>query len=224
MLEQAEENIGKQADLSLADAGFHSGGNLAECETRKQMIVMPESQDKALKSPYHKDHFSYDEKNDSYRCPCGQTLRFLSAKVSRRTPRRVYGGLGSICGKCKAFGVCTNNKRNGRELEIGQYEEKIRRHRKWMATDEAQEAYKHRKELIEPSFGIIKEAMGIRRFLLRGLNNVRAEGNLIATAFNLRTLYGAWKVWASDKLREFLSTMGITGAYIPATSTVGLFC
>ena len=219
MLEQAEKNTGKQADLSLVDAGFHSGSNLAGCEKREQVIVMPESQDKALKNPYHKDHFSYDEKNDSYHCPYGQTLRFLSTKVSRRTPRRVYGGLGSTCGKCKAFGVCTKNKWNGRELEIGQYEAEIRRHRKWMATDEAQEAYKQRKELIEPSFGIIKEIMGIRRFLLRGLNNVRAEASVLATAFNLRTLYGVWKAWTSDKLIEFVTAIGKIWEYIPVNST-----
>jgi transposase len=223
-LEQAEENTGKQAELSLADAGFHSGSNLADCEKREQVIVMPESQEKALKNPYHKDHFNYDEKTDSYECPCGQTLHFMSTKVSRRTPRRVYGGLGSTCGKCKAFGVCTKNKWNGRELEIGQYEAQIRWHRKWMATDEAQEAYKQRGELIEPSFGIIKEAMGIRRFLLRGLNNVRAEGSLIATAFNLRTLYGVCKAWSSDKVREFVSRIGRIGEYIPVNSTTLAYC
>ena len=219
MLEQAKENTGKQADLSLADAGFHSGSDLADCEKREQVIVMPESQEKILQNPYHKDHFSYDEKNDGYECPCGQILHFLSIKVSRRTPRRIFGGLGSTCGKCKAFGVCTKNKRNGRELEIGQYEAQIRRHREWMATDEAKEAYKKRKELIEPSFGIIKEAMGIRRFLLRGLNNVRAEGILIATAFNLRTLYRVWKAWTLDKLREFVSTIGKIEESTPVNST-----
>jgi hypothetical protein len=55
------------------------------------------------------------------------------------------------------------------------------------------------KELIEPTFGIIKEQMGIRRFLLRGLNNVRTEGCFVATAFNLRILYRVWKVWGSKK-------------------------
>ena len=205
ILEQSEENTGKQADISLVDAGFHSGSNLAECEKREQVIVMPESQEKALKNPYHKDHFSYDENNDSYECPCGQILHFLSIKVSRRKPRRIYGGLGSTCGKCKAFGVCTKNKRNGRELEIGQYEAQIRRHREWMATDEAKEAYKQRKELIEPSFGIIKEIMGLRRFLLRGLSNVRAEASVLVTAFNLRTLYSVWRQWSMEKRNKMLT-------------------
>ena len=51
--------------------------------------------------------------------------------------------------------------------------------------------YARRKELNEPTLGILKEQMGARRFLLRGLGNVRAEFVLLATAFNLRTL---WRV------------------------------
>ena len=41
-------------------------------------------------------------------------------------------------------------------------------------------------------FGIIKEQQAARRFLLRGLSNVAAEWGLLASAFNLRTL---WRVW-----------------------------
>ena len=61
-----------------------------------------------------------------------------------------------------------------------------------MITEGARRLYAWRKGLIEPVFGILKEQMGARRFLLRGLANVRVEFNLLATAFNLRTL---WRVW-----------------------------
>ena len=61
-----------------------------------------------------------------------------------------------------------------------------------MATQEAKAAYRRRKELSKPSLGVIKEQMGFRRFLLRGLNNAKAEVIMVATAFNLRTLYRAW--------------------------------
>ena len=61
-----------------------------------------------------------------------------------------------------------------------------------MTTERARHLYARRKGLIEPIFGILKEQLGARRFLLRGLVNVRAEFTLLATAFNLRTL---WRVW-----------------------------
>ncbi len=61
-----------------------------------------------------------------------------------------------------------------------------------MSTDEAHGLYARRKELSEPTFGILKEQLGARRLLLRGLANVRAEFTLMATAFNLRTLCQVW--------------------------------
>ena len=63
-----------------------------------------------------------------------------------------------------------------------------------MATSAAKEVYQLRKQLFEPVFGIIKEQRAGRRFLLRGLANVAAEWTVLATAFNLRTL---WRVWRS---------------------------
>jgi transposase len=205
MIDQAKENTGKQTEVSLADAGFHSGPNLRACEQRQQVIVMPESQYKALQKPYHKDKFIFDPNSDSYLCPGGQTLKFLHLKRVKGSPMRVYGGISAICRQCPSFGTCTKNHAQGRLLWVGEYEAELLRHRAWMKTAAAKKAYKPRKELIEPTFGLIKEAMGIRRFLLRGLTNVRAEACFIATAFNLRTLYGAWKAWGLAKKRELFA-------------------
>lgn len=194
MVEQAEEMTGEQAEVTLADGGYHSGPNLEVCAQRKQVVIMPEAQQQALEQPYHKDRFLYDEATDSYTCPQGQRLRFTRVKRTRGTPMRVYRASGAVCVGCPAFGRCTRDRRHGRALEIGPYEVILRSHRKWMATDEAKAAYKRRKELPEPVFGILKEQQGARRFLLRGLTSVRAEWNLLATAFNLRTL---WQVWSA---------------------------
>lgn len=207
MLEQADENCGQKADISLADAGFHSGKNLAACEKQGQVIIMPEAQEKALKQPYHKDRFVYDPYNDRYLCPGGEILYFASTTVVRGTRMRVYRGAKGICRKCSAFGTCTTSKRHGRELQIGENEAALRKHREWMQTTEAKIVYQRRKELIEPTFGIIKEQMGIRRFWLRGLKNVRAEAMVLATAFNLRTLYKVWQGRAIAERQEFTSCL-----------------
>jgi hypothetical protein len=42
--------------------------------------------------------------------------------------------------------------------------------------------YGLRKQTVEPVFGIIKEACGFRRFLLRGLEKVNLEWTLSVTA------------------------------------------
>jgi len=49
--------------------------------------------------------------------------------------------------------------------------------------------YSLRKQIVEPVFGQIKEVRGFRRFLLRGLEQVQAEWNLICLAHNLLKLF-----------------------------------
>ena len=209
MLKQAAENNGKSADKSLADAGFYSGANLAGCEKENQIIVMPDSHDWAHRNPYHKDYFVYDAESNSYCCPAGQTLRRVGQKYFKEVLVQIYRGSAKTCCQCAAFGICTRDKRHGRELKIGEYEAQIQCHRKWMQTEEAKTAYKRRKELVEPVFGIIKEVMGIRRFLLRGWKNVKAEGVVLATAFNLKSLYGVWKRWLPTKRQELATVVKI---------------
>ena len=48
--------------------------------------------------------------------------------------------------------------------------------------------YRLRKQIVEPVFGQIKQARGLRQFLLRGVENVRAEWAIICTAHNLLKL------------------------------------
>jgi hypothetical protein len=46
-----------------------------------------------------------------------------------------------------------------------------------------------RQQTVEPIFGIIKEAMGFRRFSLRGHAKVSLEWNLVCLAYNLKRLH-----------------------------------
>ncbi len=57
-----------------------------------------------------------------------------------------------------------------------------------LKTKEGKAFYAKRKTTSEPVFGIIKEVMGFRRFLLRGLEAVKGEWRLVCLAFNLKRL------------------------------------
>lgn len=61
------------------------------------------------------------------------------------------------------------------------------RHR--TATAAGRALYKLRQQTVEPVFGIIKEAMGFRRFALRGLAKVSLEWDLVCLAYNLKRLH-----------------------------------
>lgn len=57
-----------------------------------------------------------------------------------------------------------------------------------MLTKVGKAFYALRKTTIEPTFGIIKEVMGFRRFSLRGLDLVKGEWTLVSIAYNLKKL------------------------------------
>jgi hypothetical protein len=76
-----------------------------------------------------------------------------------------------------------------------------------MRSVEARALYTLRRQFSEPVFGILKAQMNGRRFLSRGLANVRAEFSLMATAFNLRSL------------RRLLPTARTRAASTPAAIT-----
>ncbi|GHU61728.1 IS1182 family transposase ISMac1 [Spirochaetia bacterium] len=58
-----------------------------------------------------------------------------------------------------------------------------------LKTAKGKAIYKKRKETVEPVFGIIKSAMGFRQFLLRGLEKVNTEWNLVTLAYDFKRLF-----------------------------------
>ena len=58
-----------------------------------------------------------------------------------------------------------------------------------LATPAGKAIYALRKQTVEPVFGIIKQAMGFRQFLLRGLENVSLEWTLVTLAYNVRRIF-----------------------------------
>jgi hypothetical protein len=55
----------------------------------------------------------------------------------------------------------------------------------WLRSEKGSGIYAQHKAIVEPVNGQIKEARGLRRFLLRGLEKVDGEWRLIAATHNL---------------------------------------
>ncbi len=58
-----------------------------------------------------------------------------------------------------------------------------------MNTDESKKIYSLRKITVEPVYGNMKQNLGFREFLLRGLVVVKIEMNLISIAHNLGRIH-----------------------------------
>jgi hypothetical protein len=195
LVTEAVAVTGAPIPLVLADGGYHSAANLAAGEARDQDVLVPDPQAPRPDAPYHKDRFAYDAETDTFTCPQGQTLTFqgFDSHQGGGPPIRRYRASKPACDACPMRAACTTSTTKGRSLTVSPDDDRLRAHRTRMATEEARTAYRRRKTLPEPTFGILKEQQAARRFLLRGLPNVQAEWSLLATAFNLRTLARVWR-------------------------------
>ena len=193
MIEASAENTGSSHAVTVADAGYHSSVNLADCASSGHRVLMPDTHKRRRGSPYHKAHFTYDPESDTYLCPHNQRLIFKDTFRHANGFRiRRYMADGALCRACPAFGECTKSA-NGRTIKVSEYEPGLSRHRELISTEAAKSTYKRRQGLVEPVFGILKECHGARRFLLRGRENVLSEWRLLAVAFNLKSLHRMWK-------------------------------
>ena len=58
-----------------------------------------------------------------------------------------------------------------------------------LRTDTGRQLYAARKHIVEPVFGQIKRVRGFRKFLLRGLELVSAEWQLVCLTHNLLKIW-----------------------------------
>lgn len=99
--------------------------------------------------------------------------------------------------------VATGRQKHGEKIEpVGEsLRENVSAEQQMAAklrTGAGQAVYKMRKAIVEPVFGQIKEARGVRRFQLRGLAQVQAEWRLICLTHNLLKLYrSGWQPQAA---------------------------
>ena len=117
MLAAAQANIDDEREVvTVADAGYHSGANLAQCAADGHTVLMPETHTRRRRDPYHKDHFTYCPQTDTYRCPQHKVLTYKHSATHRNGYQvRRYQANGRDCRACPAFGTCTTSQR-GRSL------------------------------------------------------------------------------------------------------------
>jgi transposase len=140
---------------------------------------------------FGREAFTYDATIDAYSCPGGQTLRFRKHKYTERT--RVYQAPAAACHACSLKPKCTGSAK-GRQVKRSFDEAYLERVRGYHATAEFAKAMRKRQVWVEPLFGEAKAWHGLRRFRLRGLENVTMEALLIAAGQNLKRLL-SWRGW-----------------------------
>jgi hypothetical protein len=100
----------------------------------------------------------------------------------------------------------SQKNQHGRTVTRDEYEEVRARTASRMATEAGRKLYNQRPHIAETTFGLLKRVMGLRQFLLRGLEKVKTEWRWACTAFNLAKL-----VREMARLRAELTHLAMEG-------------
>jgi hypothetical protein len=97
------------------------------------------------------------------------------------------------CSNCPLADNCLNKNAKARRISRDQYEYLREELAERMKSEEGKQAYSKRAPLVEGVFGVIKGGFGIRQFLTRGRNKVRAEWRWVCASYNITRLLGLLK-------------------------------
>jgi transposase len=232
MLDTIEEDFDTVPDTMMGDGVYGTGPNLVEMEKRKIELLSPPLRKEAKDNPakrddptspvadedvdrlpinpqtkcFDKQAFVYDEENDRFDCPAGKPLPREGTEKARRCGMTIElaSYRGRECADCRLGDRCRKNpqSKQGRKVTRDGYESIRRRQSERMQADDAKERYKRRLHFGETPFAVIKAALDLRRFLLRGIAGVQQEWLWGCTALNLKKLILLW-----EELRAKLGEM-----------------
>ena len=211
-VKSAMEISGRAPERVLGDSGFAQGENLAALDAMGIEAYMPTTADFRPSNPANRgdgtiaispsdwDHlplrgkklassaFIYDTENDCYHCPMGKRLDRVRGTTNQSTgvTHTQYQCPGKA--GCPLADRCVRTDAHARTLTRDSHQPLRDAAGRRMITAEGREIYKARAPIVEGTFAVIKHHMGIRRFLMRGLEKVRQEWNWICTAYNIKKI------------------------------------
>lgn len=192
---QAKENLQlKKEDsiMALADKGYHTGGELQACHEENMITHVAYKEQPSVKhiaNEFLVESFSYDQSTDSYTCPTGAVLTTLGNWHNKKgeaheTSYRFKTYRTAACKTCHLKSRCT--KLPKRIIQRSEYQDAVDINDNNIKQNP--QYYKRRQAIVEHPFGTIKRHWGYTHTLLKGLQKVNGEMNLIMFCYNfLRT-------------------------------------
>jgi transposase len=191
MATQTKELLGVESMKVLADKGYHTGSELAQCsEDGITTYVSPKAPSTKDVGLYPITSFVYDKENDLYICPQGHSMHTNGTWHEHSDSRR--NGKGAYrfqrytipaCKVCTARSLCTKSKTNGRYIDRSEYAEVIEANARRVKNDT--DYYRQRQQITEHPFGTLKRQRGFTYALVRKKENVLSEVALMFIGYNL---------------------------------------
>ncbi|MEL7592077.1 MAG: transposase, partial [Anaerolineaceae bacterium] len=140
------------------------------------------------------ENLEYDEKKDEYICPNNQKLVFKRV-IYKKTELGYLSKLREYecqnCSGCPMKSECTKAAGN-RCISVNFHLKRFRdQARSNLLSDQGRKLSVQRNVDVESVFGRLKNNWGVRRFLLRGKENVNIEWGILSIAHNIAKLAAA---------------------------------
>jgi len=216
-MERITKEFGEKPEHGLADGAYATGPNIQGMEAlgiefysnlpvpaeKDNPAIRPDVTQPVPESEWQrlpissqtkkldKACFIYDAEQDVYYCPLGKPLPFEEKKTESRQGEKVTWMVyrSESCTGCPLAAKClAKTNTGGRTIRRDIYTADRERFAAKMQTPESRAVYNQRMKIAETPFGIIKHILGLRQFLLRGLEKVKTEWLWTCTAFNLGKL------------------------------------
>jgi transposase len=209
--EPTEKDVVEGAKV-IADSGYHSKKNVEYLEEAKIDGYIPDkdfrSRDPRFQSAErHKpkerlktkrfvvEDFDYDLKKKTCRCPAGNSMWLRCARVQiGKNEFMQFQARESDCNECELRSRClrSNTQRaKSRQVNVRldmTREGKMRsleRMKQKIDSFRGRHIYSHRLGIVEPVFGNVTAAIGIKRFSLRGRKKVNNQWKLMTLIHNI---------------------------------------
>lgn len=216
-VDRMEENFGQKPEKMLADAAFGVTANLEAMEQRQVDFYTPvEAASPQEGNPAKRDDpqqpvavedwaklprndrkklakscFVYNARADRYYCPAGRALTYEETKKFHRSsgPVKLRMYRCRQCAGCPLAADCLDpHGKHGRTVGRDGAERLRDQLATKLKTEVGRKTYNQRMHIAETTFAILKGILGVRQFLLRGLEKVRTEWLWACTAYNVKKL------------------------------------
>jgi transposase len=188
---QARQNLQLQKEdelMVLADKGYHTGAELQQCQQANMITHVAYKEQPSVKhiaNEFLSENFEYDKITDSYICPAGAVLTSLGTWHNKKgeaneTSYRFKTYRTDACKTCALKHQCT--KLPKRIIHRSEYQDAVDINDNNIKQNP--QYYKRRQAIVEHPFGTIKRHWGFTHTLMKGLQKVNGEMNLIMFCYN----------------------------------------
>lgn len=185
-VEDVQTNLNRTPTCMTADAGYAYAKIYRGLEERGIVPVIPAKAELPPGPRIPMARFKYDAKHQLVRCPRGQKLR----RSTRDQDRWYYRTGLHQCRECPLKQQCLSPKVDRRTIVISDgYDALLRaRRRKNRGDDEFRQTYARHRWRSEGLNAELKNRHGLHRATRRGLENMKIQSYLTASAVNLKRL------------------------------------